>query len=1543
MPWASRPAEAIYGECEVRVLIKPGREDFLGLLLSDLGETVPDAVSHGKIENIDLDIDESVMRLTVVFPSVVEKEVLLRVRKILGTAAGVSQVTMEAIFSGENKTRRDSAPVVVPGAADSASLLHHSADGDFLSAPSEGPPGEGQIPVPPLSGTGDCSIRSRDEQSVRSFLTDYWEDLISEIKTADPSFNGWLANCAWKIDDGQVLLTVNNELSVKELNSLNCNRALEDAIYRSVGVKPRVSIALCQEQQQKTREIIRTMEDSPVKKEFTPPPVSMAAPISGDKFSPGKPAARSFKDYSSRSGVRGGSKFPPVFSKAITGSPRSIGALNIGDQGKRVVVKGEIFSAEVKETKTGRIISVIKISDGTDSICVKTFFKKEEEEEVASLKEGKWVLVEGTFERDEFMRDDVVSARAMRIVEAPPGGPGRDDTAALKRVELHCHSSLSAMDGINTVGEMVKMASTWGQPAIAVTDHGVLQGYPDLASAAKKNGIKAIYGVEAYLINDMITVMTAGTAELEPTPLDEAVFVVFDLETTALNPVAGQIIEIGATRIRGSEVIDTFSQLIALDGPLPPEIVKLTGITEEMLQGQADEKSALEDFRKYIGNDVLVAHNAFNFDASFVRYRLQKHDLEPYGNPVLDTLPLSQAINHHLHSHALKTLVKHFGVNLENHHRAVDDAAATAEILRIFLRKLQDEKGIVCLTQIPDLCSEVDLKSLRPYHAVILVKNRTGLRNLYELVSEAHLKYFHKHPRIPKSEFSRLREGLILGSACEAGEVFQAIMSGRKAEEIDNLASFYDYLEIMPIINNRFLVDTNQVKSDEGLRAINKVILEIGQRLGKPVVATSDAHFVNPEDEIYRQILQAGMKFRDADKISGLYMKTTDEMLEEFSYLGAETAMEVVVRASQRIADSIEVLTPVPDGLYPPTMDGAEDEIREETFRKARELYGENLPDIVMARVERELDSIIGNGYAVLYLIARKLVQKSLSDGYLVGSRGSVGSSIVAFFAGITEVNALPPHYLCSKCGKSEFFDDGRAACGADLPDAKCPHCGEQYQKLGFDIPFEVFMGFKGDKVPDIDLNFSGKYQGRIHKYTEELFGADHVFRAGTISTVQERTAMGFVKGFYEDRGVKKRDAEICRLAKGCTGVRRTTGQHPGGLMVVPSDMSIYDFCPVQRPANKDDSDTTTTHFDYHSIHDNLVKLDLLGHDDPTVIRMLEDFTGVDAKAVPLDDSATLSLYTSPKALGVDLTPIGCETGTLGIPEFGTRFVRQMLKETRPTTFGELVLISGLSHGTNVWTNNAQEFVREGVATLKEVIAVRDDIMNYLIHKGLDKSLAFKVMEFVRKGKGAKEKEKMEEFAQEMSSHGVPDWYIESCRRISYMFPKAHAVAYVMMAFRIAWFKINYPAAYYATYFSTKGDAFDAELICAGRDRVFQRLKELTDMGNAATKLEKDEGTVLEVAYEMYSRGVKLLPVNLEESRADEFKIMDNALLPPFSSLRGLGAKVADNIVNVREERPFRSIEDLRVSCGVNKTVMEVLRQHGCLRGMPETAQLTLF
>lgn len=1576
----------------MRVIIRPGTAGFL----SDVVESGPHSpLRGGDVEALDLDLENGKLLVTARFGSVVPRKDLDRIISVLKKGTGIDKVAIDfkvcppvppkpnPLSAVEAALSPDTGIDGDPDAAEPALFAQSALCA--AAVPSEsgisaqcGTLGDngGQTCL-----TGDPVGEGEASGRVRTLLEEYWTAIVDATRSREGRVNGWLADPGWEFDGRTLKVCLNNALGVKELKRFGCDSIITEIIEETAGMAVDVVFEVCDTRREKAEELAASLEKIPgdlPKVEAIQAAATLSAERDAAFAKEGGSSRSQFNGEGSdgqgrnggyrsgdsnggsgqgwngsESGKRGGgswrdgAKRDPdagfsVFKRPFTEEHMPIASLDFGHLGRRVAVKGEIFSMEKKETRTGRQIVTVKISDGTDSVVVKFFAPQGADEEIGRLTQGTWISVEGNFENDQYLRDDLVNAKAVKFLEGAPVREIRKDEAPAKRVELHCHSGLSAMDAIPTVSDIIKRVAEWGHPAIAITDHGVLQGFPELCSAAKKRGIKAIYGIEAYLVNDMLRVMVPGSAGMPAGSCQDTPFVVFDLETTGFNPVAGQIIEIGAVRLQGGEVTGEFSSFVACQVDLPPEIVKLTGITDEMLTGAPPEAEVLKNFMEWAGSDTLVAHNAFGFDIPFMKHRLSACSLPQPGNPVLDTLPLSQALNHHIQRHALKNLVAEFKIKLESHHRAVDDSAATAELLKIFIGKLADQ-GIVATSEIDSISAMVDVKSLRSFHAVILVKNKKGLKNLYRMVSDAHLDNFYKHPRILKSDLAAHREGLLVGTACSGGELYKAILMGSDDEELKSIASFYDYIEIMPVCNNRYLLENSQVSTEEGLRGINRTLLRLGESLGRPVVATSDAHYIDPEDEIYRRILLAGQKYHDADKESGIHLKTTTEMLAEFSYLGEEKAFEVVVGNPVAIADSIEVISPVPEGLYPPRMDGAEDEIRRMTMEKAREMYGDPLPEIVEKRVAFELESIIGNGYAVLYLIAQKLVSKSLEDGYMVGSRGSVGSSVVAFFSGITEVNALPPHYLCEKCRKSEFVLDGSVACGADLPDRTCMDCSKPFLKLGFEIPFEVFMGFKGDKVPDIDLNFSGKYQSKIHKYTEELFGSDHVFRAGTIATVQDKTAMGFVRGYFEERGIRKRNAEIERLASGCTGVRRTTGQHPGGLMVVPQDMSIYDFCPVQRPANKSDSDVVTTHFDYHSIHDNLVKLDLLGHDDPTVIKMLEDFTGVDARGIHLDDKATLSLFTTPAALGVSLDPIGCETGTLGIPEFGTKFVRQMLMDTRPRSFGELVLISGLSHGTNVWVNNAQDFIRSGDASLKEVVAVRDDIMNFLMKKGVDPSASFKIMEFVRKGKGAKEKAKMDEYAELMRSNGVPEWYIESCRRISYMFPKAHAVAYVVMAFRIAWFKINHPEAFYATYFSTKGDDFDAELVCGGPEKVLNRIREIETMGNAATKLEKDQQTMLEVAYEMYGRGVKVLPVSLAESLADEFKLKDKALLPPFSSLKGLGAKVAQNIVEVRSQRDFKSIEDLRASCGINKTVMEVLERHGCLRGMPETAQMSLF
>lgn len=1509
----------------MRVIIKPGFAGFLG----DVIETEPHSpLRFGDVEALDLDLESGKLLVTARFKSVVPRRDLERIISVLKKDTGIEKVAIDFM--------------VIPGQGDT--------DGaDSLKT----------VPFVETENARDahCSLLKTSDR-VRALLEEYWTAILATARKRESRVNGWLTDPGWEFDGQRLKVCLSNSLGVKELKRFGCASIISSIIEETAGMAVDVSFEVCDRMREKVEEMAISFESIPIdlpKVEAIQAAAVQSVERDALALKEGNGARPSRKGNCSEgkwrsgsNGSRGGDDSGgdgqrlSIFKRPFTEDLMPIASLDFGHLGRRVAVKGEIFAGEKKETRNGRQIVTIKISDGTDSVVAKFFAPRGAEEELERLKPGTWVSVEGNFENDQYLRDDLVNVKALKFLEGSPAREVRGDDAPLKRIELHCHSGLSAMDAIPTVSEIVKRIAEWGHSAIAITDHGVLQGFPELCSAAKKHGVKAIYGTEAYVVNDLLSVMTPGSEGMPSGPFQDNPFVVFDLETTGFNPVVGQIIEIGAVRLFGNEITGTFSSLAACPVDLPPKIVEITKITDEMLVNAPSEAEVLKKFMEWAGSDILVAHNAFGFDIPYIKYRLTANGLPQPGNPVIDTLPLSQALNHHLHKHSLRDLVAEFKIKLENHHRAVDDSKATAELFKIFLGKLSDQ-GINDTADIDRVSSMVDVKSLRSFHAVILVKNRLGLKNLYRMVSDAHLDNFYRHPRILKSDLSAHHEGLLVGTACSGGELYKAILRGADDEELKSIASFYDYIEIMPACNNRYLLEDGQVSTVEGLQGINRTLLRLGESLGRPVVATSDAHYIDPEDEIYRRIILAGLKYSDADRESGIHLKTTTEMLDEFAYLGEEKAVEVVVGNPRALSESIEELSPVPEGLYPPRMEGAEEEIRQLAMERAREMYGDPLPELVEKRVTFELDSIIGNDYAVLYIIAQKLVKKSLDDGYMVGSRGSVGSSVVAFFSGITEVNALSPHYLCEKCRKSEFVLDGSVACGADLPDRSCPVCSVQYQKLGFEIPFEVFMGFKGDKVPDIDLNFSGKYQSKIHKYTEELFGSDHVFRAGTIATVQDKTAMGFVRGYFEERGIRKRNAEIERLAAGCTGVRRTTGQHPGGLMVVPRDMSIYDFCPVQRPANKSDSDVITTHFDYHSIHDNLVKLDLLGHDDPTVIKMLEDFTGVDARSIRLDDKATLSLFITPAALGVNLDQIGCETGTLGIPEFGTRFVRQMLMDTRPKSFGELVLISGLSHGTNVWVNNAQDFIRTGEATLKEVVAVRDDIMNFLIKKGVEPSTAFKIMEFVRKGKGAKERARMDEFAVIMNAAGIPGWYIESCRRISYMFPKAHAVAYVLMAFRIAWFKINYPEAFYASYFSTKGDDFDAELVCGGLEKVLNRIRDIEAKGTAATKLEKDQQTMLEVASEMYCRGVKVLPVSLEESMADEFRLKNRVLLPPFSSIKGLGAKVAQNIVEVRAQRKFKSVEDLRASCGINKTVMEVLERHGCLKGMPETAQMSLF
>jgi DNA polymerase-3 subunit alpha (Gram-positive type) len=1023
------------------------------------------------------------------------------------------------------------------------------------------------------------------------------------------------------------------------------------------------------------------------------------------------------------------------------------------------------------------------------------------------------------------------------------------------------------------------------------------------------------------------------TGNIEDRPVDD--FVVFDLETTGLSPKNDKITEIGAVRIQNGEIVESFSQLVNPAMPIPELITKLTGITDDMVKDKPTIDKVLPDFLDFIKDSVLVAHNA-SFDMGFIREAYEGIDVH-LKNPVLDTLELSRAMFPTMKSHKLNLMAKHLKVELKNHHRAVDDALATGNILLKILELLSDRE-MKELGDINGLIGNADSTKGDMHHVILLAKNQSGLKDLYRLISESHLNYFHRKPRMPKSLIESHRKNLIVGSACEAGELYRAIIRNKPDQEIREIAKFYDYLEIQPLGNNEYMVREGIVKNQDELKSINKTIYRLGKSLNKPVVATGDVHFLDPEDEVYRRILMSGQKFQDADNQPPLYFRTTEQMLREFDYMGEEIAMEVVVSNPNVINSMIEKCIPIPDGTFPPQIEGSDQELREITVNMALEKYGSPLPDLVKKRLERELDSIIKNGYAVMYIIAQKLVWKSMEDGYLVGSRGSVGSSFAATMSGITEVNPLPPHYVCPSCRNSEFFTDGSVASGYDLPDKKCPKCNENYIKEGHDIPFEVFLGFEGDKEPDIDLNFAGEYQPRAHKYTEELFGEGKVFRAGTIGTIADKTAYGFVKKYFEERDVSVSQAEINRLLKGCTGIKRTSGQHPGGVMIVPDYKDIHEFTPIQYPADDKKSGVITTHFDYHAISGRILKLDILGHDVPSIIRMLEDITGIDPTNIPLDDKDTMELFTSTKSIGVDPDAINCPVGTLGIPEFGTKFVRQMLIETNPTTFSELVRISGLSHGTDVWINNAQELVKNKIAPLAKVISTREDIMLSLINAGMDKKQSFFIMEKVRKGKGLKPEEE-----EAMRNLGIPEWYIESCNKIKYMFPKAHAAAYVTMSFRIAYFKVHYPQAFYATYFTTKSSDFDADLILKGEAAVRQKLIELEQKGMGATTKEKNQITVLEVVLEMYTRGYGFDRVDLYKSDSDRFLINENGILPPLKALDGVGENAARKIAEEREVKSFMSIEDLIKRGKATRPVIDALKGHGCLDSLPESNQISLF
>ena len=1349
-------------------------------------------------------------------------------------------------------------------------------------------------------------------KSEKDIIKAYWHNIIYILKNICPAIEGWKKQIEYMCLDNMLKIKIPKDIFYEKLKKNNIEEVIRNILLEELGIDYEVKVEkaigekidkkkLMEKADKEIEDLIKEL-DFDVKEEHD----EEEGYVIKDEYDEHM-----------------------IYGEDVNSLVHPIKDLN--QNSKTVAIVGEIFHIENKELRNGKILSIMSITDNTSSINCKLFLNDLNKDKILNaVKEGSYVKIKGDILFDTYQRELTMTISGIRAEIKPQ----REDTCKKgKRVELHAHTQMSSMDALCSTKKLVKQAAAWGHKAIAITDHGVVQAFPEAMDAGKSNNIKILYGVEGYLVEDNAPVIkNANDESLSQT------FVVFDLETTGFSNKNDKITEIGAVKIENFKVVDRFSQLINPQKDISYKVQELTGITNDLIKDKPTIEEVLPKFIEFIGDSVMVAHNA-DFDMGFMQQKCREQNIE-FKNTSIDTLTLARTLLPHMKRFRLNLIAKELGVPLLNHHRAVDDAEATAHIFIKFMEMII-KKGAQKLSDVNEILGDVDYTKLTTNHVTLIAKSQEGIKNLYKIVSDAHVNHFYRAPRILKSVLEKYKEGIIVGSACEAGEVFKAVKENKSEEELERIISLYDYIEVMPIDNNRFMIEKGEVEDEEELRDLNRKLIEVAKKFGKIPVATGDVHFIDKHEAVFRKVLKYSQGFKVDEEETYLHFRTTDEMLEEFKYLGEDLAYEVVVTNTNKVADMVDNILPIPNETFPPRIEGSDKELRDMCNAKAERIYGSPLPDVVRKRLDRELNSIISNGYAVMYIIAQKLVTKSLADGYLVGSRGSVGSSLAATMSDITEVNPLPAHYVCenSDCKYSYFYEIGEWGSGADLPDKDCPKCGRPLKKDGHDIPFEVFLGFEGDKEPDIDLNFSGSYQPVIHKYTEVLFGEGHTYKAGTIGTVAEKTAFGYAKKFVEENDLNSTSAEVLRLANGCTGVKRTTGQHPGGIMVIPDYKDVYDITPIQYPANDPSCGVITTHFDYHSISGRILKLDILGHDVPTIIRMIEDITGKIATEIPLDDKETMSLFTSTEALGVTPEEINCPIGCLAIPEFGTKFVRQMLLDTKPKTFAELVRISGLSHGTDVWLNNAQDLVVEGTVEFKDVISTRDDIMNYLIFKGLPPKMAFTIMESVRKGKGLKP-----EFIKEMKKYDVPDWYIGSCQKIKYMFPKAHAVAYVMMSFRLAYYKVHYPEAFYATYFTMKAEDFDADLIVKGLDVIRNKMEEITSMGNDATAKEKNMLTVLEVAYEMYARGIEILPVDIYESDAKEFKVVgENKILPPMIALQGVGENAAIHIQKERENGEFISKEDLRKRTKISKTVVETLTNHGSLANMSDKNQLSLF